>query len=84
MSDLNEDRVKALIDAAIKQHTEAAFHEGDVHGHRRAHRLQIDDHRARSKLKEDVLSKIITGGAWALVVAVVYAVWAAIKSEVHK
>lgn len=84
MSELTEEKVKALIDAAIKAHVDAAFHDGDPHGHKRAHRLQIDDYRARNKLKEEVLHKIITGAAWALFVGVCYAVWTSLKTEVHK
>lgn len=85
MSDaLTEERVKALIDAAIKQHCDAAFHDGDAHGHRRAHRLMMDDHRAKQKLKEEVLHKIATSAAWLILVGVVTAIWMAIKTEVHK
>lgn len=85
MSDaLTEERVKALIDAAIKQHCEAAFHDGDPHGHKRAHRLMMDDHRAKQKLKEEILHKIATSAAWLVVVGVLTAIWMAIKSEVHK
>jgi len=81
---LTEDRVKAMIDAAIRQHCDVAFHDGDIHGHKRAHRLMMDDHRAKQKLKEEILHKIATSAAWLLLVGVVTAVWMAIKSEVNK
>lgn len=84
MSELTEDKVRQMIDAAIKAHSETAFHDGDAHGHRRAHGLMIKDARAKQELREAMLTKILTGGAWALAVAVCYAIWAAIKLEVQR
>lgn len=85
MSDmLTEERVKAMIEAAIKQHCDVAFHDGDTHGHKRAHRLMMDDHRAKQKLKEDLLHKIVTSAAWLALIGVCSAIWMAIKNEVNK
>lgn len=84
MSDISEEKVRQMIETAIKQHADTAFHDGDAHGHKRAHGLMIKDARAKQELRDATLTKIITGGAWALVVAIVYAIWAAIKFEVQK
>lgn len=81
---MTEEKVKAMIDAAIKQHCEAAFHDGDPYGHKRAHRLMMDDHRAKQKLKEETLHKIVTSAAWLIFIGVCSAIWVAIKTEVHK
>lgn len=82
--EMTEEKVKAMIDAAIKQHSETAFHDGDIHGHKRAHRIMMDDHRAKQKLKEDTLNKIVTSAAWLAVLGICSAIWMAVKSEVHK
>lgn len=81
---MDETHVKKLIDEAIKEHSKSAFHEADVHGHRRAHELLIKDFRAKQKLKEDLITKIVTGVGWFLFVAVCYAVYAAVKNELKK
>lgn len=84
MADLTEERVKSLIEEALKKHTDSAFYEGDVHGHKRAHKLQIDDHRAKHKRKEEILNNILKGAAWVMFVFVVSAIWVAIKGELRK
>ena len=84
MSDLTEEKVKSMIDAAIKAHSETAFHDGDPHGHKRAHGLMIKDARAKQELRDAMLPKVVTGGACALAVAVGYALWSAFKLEVQR
>lgn len=82
MSQQEDAQLKALIDQAIKEHSQTAFPNGDAHGHRRAHDMLINEYRAKQKMKEDALNKIIAGIAWAIVVGVGYAIWTAIKAEV--
>ena len=84
MSELTEDKVRSMIDSAIKAHADTAFHDGDAHGHKRAHGLMIKDARAKQELRDAMLTKILTGAAWAIAVAVCYAVWLAVKLEVNK
>lgn len=84
MNQQDDAQIKALIEQAIKDHAQTAFPNGDAHGHRRAHDMLINDFRARQKMKEDTLAKIVTGVAWAIVVGVGYAIWLAIKAQVQK
>ena len=62
----------------------SAFPEGDPHGHRRAHEQEIRDAAGWSKLKADLLSKVLTGGVWAGVVWLVFIVVEAVKQEIKK
>lgn len=62
----------------------SAFPDGDPDGHRRAHEAEIESANGWGQLKADLLSKIMTGGAWAGVVWIWFVVMEAIKQEVKK
>lgn len=61
-----EDRVEAF---------EAAFPNGDLPGHCRAHQALIDDVEARKRLRQAIAEKTISGLIWAAIVGGAIAIW---------
>lgn len=83
----HERQILVQIDSRFGELTEmikSAFPDGDPHGHRRAHEQEIKDAAGWSRLKADLLSKILTGGVWAGVVWIMFAIIEAIKQEIKK
>ena len=62
----------------------SAFPEGDPHGHRRAHEQEIQAAAGWSKLKSDLISKVLTGGVWAGAAWLAFITIEAIKQEFRK
>lgn len=62
----------------------SAFPEGDPHGHRRSHEQEIREAAGWSKLKADLVSKVMTGGIWGGLVWLAFAVVEAIKQEIKR
>jgi hypothetical protein len=59
-----------------------AFPDGDPHGHRAYHQLQIKQAEGWDKIKGDVLSKFLTGGMWLAAGYLALALWNAFKDSV--
>lgn len=68
----------------LSEMIKSAFPDGDPHGHRRAHEQEIREAAGWSKLKADLLSKVLTGGVWAGVVWLVFIIIEAVKQEIKK
>ena len=68
----------------LSEMIKSAFPDGDPHGHRRAHEQEIRDAAGWSKLKADLLSKVLTGGVWAGVVWLAFITIDAVKQEFRK
>lgn len=84
---LHEREMIEQIDSRFAQLTDmfrAAFPDGDPYSHRRAHEAAIASANGWTKLKADLLSKIMTGGVWAGLVWLGLVVVEAIKQEVKK
>lgn len=83
----HEAQIVSQIDSRFGELSEmikSAFPDGDPHGHRRAHEQEIRDAAGWSKLKADLLSKVLTGGVWAGVVWLVFIIIEAVKQEIKK
>jgi len=61
-----------------------AYPNGDPHGHRAYHELQIKQADGWDKIKGDILSKFLTSGLWLGAAYLAFAVWQAFKSDVQK
>lgn len=59
-----------------------AFPNGDPHGHRAYHELQIKQADGWDKIKGEVVSKFLTGGLWIAAGWLAFAVWQAFKEGV--
>lgn len=82
-------------DAALNHHMAAqfekmtstflsAFPNNDPGEHRRAHEREIANAAGWEKMRADVISKLMTGGVWALMAWVAMAVWEYFRTGVHK
>jgi hypothetical protein len=60
-----------------------AFPNGDPHGHRAYHELQIKQADGWDKIKGEVVSKFLTGGLWIAAGWLAFAVWQAFKEGVR-
>ncbi|MBC8642140.1 hypothetical protein IAG25_35635 [Caballeronia sp. EK] len=69
--------VKELVDDLAK-----GFPGGDPDGHRRAHEAQIRKAEARAKFYEDLRSKLVERGLWALILFIGVALWQYFKVRV--
>ena len=61
-----------------------AFPNGDPHGHRAYHELQIKQADGWDKIKADVVSKFLTGGLWVAAGWLAFAIWQAFKESVNR
>lgn len=83
----HEAQIVSQIDSRFGELSDmikSAFPDGDPHGHRRAHEQEIREAAGWSKLKADLLSKVLTGGVWAGVVWLVFIIIEAVKQEIKK
>jgi hypothetical protein len=60
------------------------FPNEDPRGHAEAHKKLIDQEKSDAEVVRDVKKKVISGGAWGLIVAVGYGLWEFIKLELKK
>jgi hypothetical protein len=61
-----------------------SFPNGDPHGHKAYHELQIKQAGEWERIKADVLSKFLTSGLWVAAGWLAYAVWQSFKESVSK
>ena len=61
-----------------------AFPNGDPHGHRAYHELQIKQADGRDKIKADLVSKFLTGGLWVAAGWLAFVAWQAFKDSVNR
>lgn len=61
-----------------------AFPNGDPHGHRAYHELQIKQADGWDRIKGEIISKFLTGGLWLAAGWLAFAIWQAFKNEVTK
>ena len=62
----------------------SAFPDGDPDGHRRAHESEIKSAAGWQKIKTELISKVITAGAWGAIAWLFLVTIEAIKSEFRK
>jgi hypothetical protein len=82
-----EDKLMMHMDtkfAQLHRLISDAFPNGDPHGHRAYHELQIKQADGWDKIKGDVISKFMTSGLWLAAAYLAFAVWQAFKSDVTK
>jgi hypothetical protein len=59
-----------------------AFPDGDPHGHRMYHELQIKQSDGWDKMKADILSKFLSSGLWVAAGYLAFAIWQSFKDSV--
>jgi hypothetical protein len=82
-----EDKLMLHMDvkfAQLHKLISDAFPNGDPHGHRAYHELQIKQADGWDRIKGDVLSKFMTSGLWLAAAYLAFAVWQAFKNDVNK
>lgn len=62
----------------------SAFPDGDPDGHRRAHESEIKSAAGWQKIKTELISRVITAGAWGAIAWLFLVTIEAIKSEFRK
>ena len=80
-----EDKLMLHMDARFAQLNKLitdAFPNGDPHGHRAYHELQIKQADGWDKLKAEVLSKFLTSGLWVAAAWLAFAIWKTFKESV--
>lgn len=60
-----------------------AFPNGDPHGHRAYHELQIKQADGWDKIKGEIISKFLTGGLWVAAGWLAFVVWQAFKESIN-
>lgn len=68
----------------LSEMIKSAFPGGDPHGHRLAHEHEIQNAAGWSKLKADLIGKIMTGGVWAGLVWLLFVAFEALKQEIKR
>ena len=82
-----EDRMLLHMDAKFAQMHKLitdAFPQGDPHGHRAYHELQMKQADGWDKIKAEILSKFLTGSLWIAAGWLAFVVWQAFKNQVTK
>lgn len=80
-----EDKLMLHLDAKFAQMHKLiadAFPNGDPHGHRAYHELQIRQADGWDRIKGEVISKVVTGGVWVGLGWLCFAIWQAFKESV--
>lgn len=62
----------------------SAFPNQDPGEHRKAHEREIASAEGWRRIRNDIFSKLLQGGVWALAVWLLMAVWESFRSGVHK
>lgn len=82
----HEDRVMQYLDRRFSELHDtltSAFPEDDLHAHRLAHEQQIAQATNWSRMKSDIIGKVVTMGLWAAAVFFAVSVWESVKNSIR-
>lgn len=79
-----DERLSRHIEESHAKHMallKEAFPDGDSAAHRAVHEAWISEMKARTKLKEAIIEKIVTGGVWGTIVGLGAVIWYWLKGH---